>query len=416
MNEVQLTPVGVFPHSRGFQQVDAPALAALVKNFNSFFARLGRRFAGIPFYIGHPDVPGYENIYPDRKAYGWIMELEARDDGLYARPKWSKAGQELIENGHYKFLSPYWEAANIGSKDGKPLLRPTVLISVGLTNQPNIPVLPLANNTELESMPLVGMSLPLSIDSESPNRESQIVNRESSPRLESLNRESQIVNSKSASSPTLESSIPNSEPDSRLSSLESTIQQLETRNQELETATRDLSPRLESPNRELEIANRKSAERLPQLETELQARLSTLEISNRESEIANRKSADRLTALENANEKLEIRNQELSARLCTVVLANALADARLLPAERDYWLHQLESNFEAASLALANAQPKLNRHSRTDNLPIINTPTPNGKTRTDQILTLVNERMRVTGQPFHQSWIETKKHHPTLFQ
>ena len=79
---LQLSPIGVFHHTRGLQQVDASALAALAKNFNSFIARLGRRFAGIPFYIGHPDVPGFESIYPDRKAYGWIMNVEVREDGL----------------------------------------------------------------------------------------------------------------------------------------------------------------------------------------------------------------------------------------------------------------------------------------------------------------------------------------------
>ena len=163
---LQLSPVGIFPHARGYQNVDAGALSALVKNFNSFLARLGRRFAGVPFYIGHPDVPGYENIYTDRKAYGWIMDLELREDGLYGWPKWSAAGQDLIANGHFKFLSPYWEATKIGMKDGKPMFRPTVLISVGLTNEPNLPVLPLANSSDraeeaAEPVPLLGCALPI---------------------------------------------------------------------------------------------------------------------------------------------------------------------------------------------------------------------------------------------------------------
>jgi hypothetical protein len=48
-------------------------------------------------------------------SYGWVMALESRDDGFYGQIKWSKAGNELLENAQS-------------------------LISVGLTNQPNIPV------------------------------------------------------------------------------------------------------------------------------------------------------------------------------------------------------------------------------------------------------------------------------------
>jgi hypothetical protein len=145
---IQISPIGLFPHARGFQNVDRTALENMVRNFNSFFGRLGRRFAGVPFYVGHPDVPGFENIYSDRKAYGWIMDLQVREDGLYARSNWSAAGRELIANGHFKFLSPFWEAKRIGERDGRGVFSPTVLKSVGLTNEPNLPVLPLANSEQ----------------------------------------------------------------------------------------------------------------------------------------------------------------------------------------------------------------------------------------------------------------------------
>jgi hypothetical protein len=83
----------------------------------------------------------------DRKAYGWISELETRADGFYGRVKWSDAGLDLVRNAHFKFYSPYWEAREIGSEKGRRVYRPVALISVGLTNQPNIPVRPLANET-----------------------------------------------------------------------------------------------------------------------------------------------------------------------------------------------------------------------------------------------------------------------------
>ena len=117
----------------------------MVAQFQSFRGRLGRLFGGLPFYVGHPDLPTSSELV-DRKAYGWIMALEAREDGLYGQVKWSDAGAELLRNAHFKYLSPYWEAREIASENGRRIFRPIVLLSAGLTNQPNIPVRPLANS------------------------------------------------------------------------------------------------------------------------------------------------------------------------------------------------------------------------------------------------------------------------------
>lgn len=142
---VQLSPYGDFPHARGLQRVDQATAAAMVRHFESFAARLGRLFGGAPFYVGHPDMVAGEGI--DRKAYGWVEALEARENGLFGRVKWSDAGLELLRQGHFKFLSPYWEAREIGRERGERVYQPVALISVGLTNQPNIPVQPLANES-----------------------------------------------------------------------------------------------------------------------------------------------------------------------------------------------------------------------------------------------------------------------------
>ena len=141
---IQLTPLGEFPHAQGWQRVDAASVRAMVHHFKSFWTRLGRRFGGLPFYLGHPDASPNPS---ETKALGWILDLEARVDGLYARVKWTSEGRALIEGGYYKFHSPYWEAESIGIREGQPLFRPTRLLSAGLTNQPNLPVLPLANAT-----------------------------------------------------------------------------------------------------------------------------------------------------------------------------------------------------------------------------------------------------------------------------
>ena len=161
---LQLSPYGDFSHARGLQRVDRAAAETMIAQFNSFRGRLGRLFGGVPFYAGHPDLPNASEL-ADRKAYGWIMQLEAREDGLFGQVKWSEAGIDLLRNAHYKYLSPYWEAREIEGENGKRVFRPSALVSVGLTNQPNIPVRPLANeqtqnpNPPPESNPAPNLTL-----------------------------------------------------------------------------------------------------------------------------------------------------------------------------------------------------------------------------------------------------------------
>ncbi|PTY03091.1 hypothetical protein DB346_07510 [Verrucomicrobia bacterium LW23] len=145
---IQLSPYGEFPHRMGLQVVDRAAADAMARGFNSLLARLGRTFGGIPFYVGHPDAASTGDSAPGTsgdRAYGWITALEARDDGLYCGVRWTAEGRALVESGAYKFFSPYWACRVTGTIDGRRRLTPDRLISVGLTNSPNIPVLALSN-------------------------------------------------------------------------------------------------------------------------------------------------------------------------------------------------------------------------------------------------------------------------------
>lgn len=147
-------PYGDHDHALGLQRLDRAAAEEMAANFRSFSARLGRLFGGVPIYIGHPDDPRLANQFPDRKAYGWIMALEARDDGLYLRPKWGAAGQDLLANAHYKWFSPFWGCRNDGQEHGRAILRPVRLVSIGLTNTPNIEgIPPLANDENATPIP-----------------------------------------------------------------------------------------------------------------------------------------------------------------------------------------------------------------------------------------------------------------------
>jgi hypothetical protein len=144
---IQLSPYGEFPHPKGIQRVTKESAQAMENSFRSLLGKLKRRFRGVPVYRGHPDVPEVKDEYPDDQAYAWLENIEARDDGLYGKPNWSGPGAEMVKNRAYRFPSCYWDAkeAGVDKKSGKKIYEPTTLLSVGLTNQPRIPVQALAN-------------------------------------------------------------------------------------------------------------------------------------------------------------------------------------------------------------------------------------------------------------------------------
>jgi phage I-like protein len=62
------------------------------------------------------------------KAAGWVRQLEARDDGIWANIEWTKAAAEAIEAKEYRYLSPVIPHG----KDGQV----RIILSVALTNVP----------------------------------------------------------------------------------------------------------------------------------------------------------------------------------------------------------------------------------------------------------------------------------------
>ncbi len=139
-------PFGEYPHKQGLQIFDRTAAEGIVASHNSLPSRFKRFVTGAnsyPVYVGHPDLPGSKDA--DKRAYGWIESMAVENDGLRLGVKWSEEGQKMVANAHFKYYSPYWWM----KKDGKGF-RPSSLISMGLTNQPNIPVPALANESAAE--------------------------------------------------------------------------------------------------------------------------------------------------------------------------------------------------------------------------------------------------------------------------
>ena len=141
---MQIAPLGNHAHAQGLQRVDAVCVAQMANRFNSFRARIGRMFAGVPVFEGHHDSDPEK--YPNGRSFGWVTELQDRGlEGLWARVKWSDEGRRLVKSGQYKFVSPLWTGREIARENGKIVYRPDQLLSLALTNLPNLPLPPLAN-------------------------------------------------------------------------------------------------------------------------------------------------------------------------------------------------------------------------------------------------------------------------------
>ena len=131
---VQVTPCGDFPHvGAGVMQViDREACDRIAADFN-----------------GHKSDPNYPGVLVDfdhfsldteksSEAAGWISDLESRDTGLWARVRWSDAGLSAVQGGRFRLMSPVFPPPSACEDLGGGKIRPVMLVSVALTNEPNI--------------------------------------------------------------------------------------------------------------------------------------------------------------------------------------------------------------------------------------------------------------------------------------
>ena len=150
-NWIRLTPYGEFPNSTGLQICDRLAADRMIKHFHSLTGRVGRLFRGLPIYVGHPDYPPAVDDYPDKTVYGHINALEARPDGLYGKSDWTDEGKSMVNEKDFLYPSPHWRMEPV---PGRPeAFRPIRLVSVGLTNNPNIPGDPIPAQNALPLSP-----------------------------------------------------------------------------------------------------------------------------------------------------------------------------------------------------------------------------------------------------------------------
>lgn len=143
-----IAPYGEFPTAdrKRIQKFGRPQAEAMVATFNSVWHRLGTMFRGVPIFHGHPDVD--PKNWPDDRRLGKVVELEAREDGLWGRPEWNALGADNAREGWWLYPSPAW----LHPRTTANTVEPDELLSIGLVNTPNIPgSMPWANSADPEA-------------------------------------------------------------------------------------------------------------------------------------------------------------------------------------------------------------------------------------------------------------------------
>ncbi|GAB4208019.1 MAG: phage protease [Tibeticola sp.] len=118
---VHLIPAGVFSgrDGRGPYRLDAEAVIKA-------FAAHG---ADLPVDYEHQSLSAEDKAGPVPAA-GWIKELAAREDGLWARVEWTPAASAHLIHKEYRYLSPVFRHDKSG--------RVVSLEGAGLTHNPNL--------------------------------------------------------------------------------------------------------------------------------------------------------------------------------------------------------------------------------------------------------------------------------------
>ncbi len=131
---VQVTPCGEFPHAGAgvVQVIDRATCDRIAAEFNA--RKSDANFPGVLVDFDHFSLDTCQSS----EAAGWITELESRDTGLWARVRWSDAGLSAVQGGRFRLMSPVFPPPSACEDLGGGKIRPRALVSVALTNEPNI--------------------------------------------------------------------------------------------------------------------------------------------------------------------------------------------------------------------------------------------------------------------------------------
>jgi phage I-like protein len=135
---LHLLPAGQFSGVDGRGPYVAPDMQALVSQFTAD----GRK---LPVDENHAIDLAAKSGNPS-PARGWVVELQAREDGLWGRVEWTAEGLSLVESKAYGYLSPVFHHGL-----SKPY-QVAKVVRVALTNNPNLNALTSLHQQEESAM------------------------------------------------------------------------------------------------------------------------------------------------------------------------------------------------------------------------------------------------------------------------
>lgn len=147
---VQLVPRGEFPVRFGgrrlIQVCDQVGADGMVAAFNRAACR--EDFAGV--------LVDYDHFSDDSdhstEAAGWIVGIQNRADGVYAKIRWTDNGEAAVRGGRFRFLSPVFLPRHCDAiANSADRIRPMEVDRAALTNDPNMRTIrPISNRAGLD--------------------------------------------------------------------------------------------------------------------------------------------------------------------------------------------------------------------------------------------------------------------------
>lgn len=365
---IKLVEYGEYPHEEGIQVLNLAAGEEMSRRFRSVRLRLVRRFAAVPIYIGHPDDPKFAQKigHKDTQAYAWVQDIEAREDGIWIKARWTEVGQKMIEREFFKYLSPRWKMKEIADKR----FQPVQLLSIGLTNQPNI-----LNKTIQESLEVADDNVIINTTKCNSDDSENIIS-------ESDNLENKIT--------------------------EIQIQTLKHKEQILYT----IEQKLGIDTSDNFISEKSIFEKLDQLLNDAK-HWNEEGISLAQIHQDTQKEVDRFYKLscvqQEKIERLAAEIQLLKEKEEELFFENAISKGYISPADVDEWKDKYRENPDIAKEEICKQKININTISRTENLSKF------AVTQKELIVQKVKERMLSTDESYTEAWNAIKQQMPSYF-
>lgn len=134
---IHVQPYGSYGFKMGDRKVqlviDEPAVDAQIAAFKSAAEKAGPAFAGLLCDFDHFSCDQGQRS----EAAAWATDLQKRDDGLWAKMRWTKKGMDAVKSGEYRFASNVHNPSDCEDLGGGKL-RPLRVDRFALTNDPRM--------------------------------------------------------------------------------------------------------------------------------------------------------------------------------------------------------------------------------------------------------------------------------------